>query len=171
MSEFPELTDDGVDDDDVIEHFLGITRLGYRDMGEVLATYRPWPGLRAVRHMGSLSRRPDIANMSSRWRVGVFGFDGLVLNGLDAAIMSPWNSDPDPTESPFAWWLIGTRRAGEFVADLEAAMVADGYPAKGLAAHALAEGCTQPLNDHGPNPIPPRMATDPVIGVHGPRLP
>jgi hypothetical protein len=137
----------------------------------------PWatvdPGrVRIAKRMGLLGRRPDVPQGSPRYRVGAFSLHGVVLNGLDTTLGSRWDTvmGPNPVHSPFGWWLLATRRAPELVAAIEAAMVADGYPAQGLAARAQAQEFTVTWKPAGTSPIPPRLATDPVIGVDGPLM-
>lgn len=74
------------------------------------------------------------------------GGDALILSGTDGpdAIhdwQAPWvggKYDPLPRaprlDTPFVWWVLGPGDVGALVADLERAMVADGYPVQGLAA-------------------------------------
>ncbi len=156
----------------VCEHGLV---LGFRKRSKYVIPYATLdPGrVRVVGHLGWLGRLPDVEKGSPRFRVGFGCFEGIALNGLDSAINSPWvDADrPGAAVTPYAWWMLGTRRATRLLADLEAAMLADGYPVSGLAGRARLEEVTARWRPHGPSPIPPRMATDPVIGVHGPPLP
>lgn len=154
----------------VCEHGLV---LGFRRRSDYVV---PWetldPGrVRVCKRMGLPGRRPELPQTSSRYRVGVFGLDGLVINGLDTAITSSWTAfDPSRVFTPFNWWLLGTRRAAALALDIERAMVADGYPAQGLAERARTQAAVVPWNSTGVSPVPPRLATDPVIGVDGPLL-
>lgn len=152
----------------VCEHGLV---LGFRKRSDYVI---PWatvdPGrIRVGKRMGLLGRRPELPQTSPRYRVGVFALDGVVVNGLDSAVRSSWSAlDPDPVRTPFAWWLLATRRAPDLLAAIERAMVADGYPAGGLAARARAQAFTVGWTPAARSPIPPRLGTDPVIGVQGP---
>ena len=160
----------------------GLERHRVCDHGLVLGFRRrstyvvPWetldPGrVRISRRMGLLGRRPELPQTSPRYRVGLFSLDGLVVNGLDTAITSSWNQlDPRRVFSPFAWWLLATRRADDLVSQIEAAMVADGYPAEGLAARARTQAFTVPWSPSETSPVPPRSGTDPTIGVDGPLM-
>ncbi|RLV47748.1 hypothetical protein D9V37_16540 [Nocardioides mangrovicus] len=162
--------------------FHGLERHRVCDHGLVLgfknsAYVVPWetldPGrVRVGVRMGLLGRREDMPQTSPNYRIGVFGLNGLVVNGLDTAITSSWKSF-DPRHrvfSLFTWWLLGTRHAPELAAAIEEAMVADGYDAAGLADRALAQQLTGHWNDREPSPVPPRLGTDPAIGVHGPLM-
>jgi hypothetical protein len=63
------------------------------------------------------------------------------------------------------------RRLAEAIAAIEAAMVAGGYAAHGLAERAKRQSIALTWRPAPRSPIPPRYLTDPVIGVDGPRLP
>lgn len=154
----------------VCEHGLVV---GFRKRSRYVI---PWstidPGRVRIGHnMGLLGRHPALPQTSPRYRVGVFSLHGLILNGLDAAITSPWNAlDPSPVHTPFNWWLLATRRADRLAADIEKAMVADGYPAQGLAQRARAQTLRVHWKPAPANPLPPRRGFDPVLGVDGPLM-
>ena len=140
--------------------------------------YIPWstvdPGrVRIAHNMMLVTRHPDLRHiMTTRHRLGLFSLHGVVLNGLDTTLTSPWNDPgPNPVYTPFGWWLLATRRGEDLVADIERAMVADGYRAQGLAARAKAQTLWVHWTPPEANPLPPRLGLDPIIGVDGPLLP
>lgn len=116
---------------------------------------------RAARHVVTLNRRRRVA-----------GGDCLLLNGTDGpdavhdshAPEVGGRYDPLPRaprlDTPFVWWGLGPRDVPGFVGDLEQAMVRDGYPAHGLAAH-LASHRWQ-VSGHGEIFVR-RAARDPVL--------
>jgi len=69
--------------------------------------------------------------------------------------------------TPFVWWFLGGRHPDRLAGAIEEAMVADGYAAEGLAARAVAQGCTLRYNPAGWEPFPPRLGADRVVGVAG----
>jgi hypothetical protein len=80
--------------------------------------------------------------------------------------------------SPFAPWFIATQSPEAFVQALEAAMVADGYPAQGLAEGAIARRVRLRWADDAERRAevaarlgPPRRLQDPVLGVGAPVMP
>ena len=148
----------------------------------------PWssvdPGrVRIVRRSNFVGRLPGMPPSSPHYRVGMVSGTAVALNGLDSAIEG-WVRIPGMLEvsdartpggrgrrTPFVWWLLGTRRPERLVRAIEEAMVADGYPADGLAARATRQAVTLRYNPGTDNPLPPRQTTDPVIGVGGADLP
>ncbi|WP_029289753.1 hypothetical protein [Cellulomonas sp. HZM] len=148
----------------------------------------PWstldPGrVRVVHHVGLVGRLPYATPSSPHYRLGLLSTRALAVDGLDTAL-GGWARVPGMLEvtdavapgsrvrrTPFVWWLLGTRRPADLARAIEDAMVADGYPARGLAARAQAQAHTMRLNPGTHDPLPPRAATDPVLGVDGPDLP
>ena len=119
---------------------------------------------------------------STHFRQGFLTTRSLAINGLDTARPSPWRLpglhdatdvvDADGTRStPFVWWLLGAARPERVAEAIEAAMIADGYAAHGLAARARTQSIQLRWNPPPGNPLPPRAATDPVLGVDGSMLP
>lgn len=116
---------------------------------------------RAARSVVTLLRRRRVA-----------GGDCLLLNGTDGPdAVNDWQAswvggkyDPLPhaprLDTPFVWWALGPRDVGTFIRDLEAAMVADGYPVRGLAAHLERYRADVPA---GREAFPRRAALDPVL--------
>lgn len=152
--------------------------LGLRKRGPFVI---PWesvdPGrVRIGWHVAFMARHPEIPQNTSRYRVGVFSDRGLLVNGLDTSDRSrlsgldPLGQSVGRPETPFGWWMLATRRPQRLAAAVEAAMVADGYDAAGLAARAERQRFNVGWNASGPSPLPERLATDPVIGVDGPLL-
>ncbi|WP_028045501.1 hypothetical protein [Cellulomonas sp. URHE0023] len=143
----------------------------------------PWstidPGrVRVVRRSNLLGRLPGVSPSSPHFRHGAASGTALALNGLDTALTG-WRHLPgvEVTDAvrpgsrvrrtPFVWWVLGGRRPERLAQAIEDAMVADGYPARGLAARAVAQGCTLRYNPGAWNPFPARAGTDGVVGVHG----
>lgn len=165
----------------VCEHGL---ILGFRTRSRYVV---PWstvdPGrVRVVRRVGMVGRLPDALPSSPHYRLGIFTTSALAVNGLDTAITGWWavpgllgvkdalRPGTQQRGTPFAWWLLGTRSPAELAREIEAAMVADGYPAAGLAARAVAQAHTMRLRPGTYDPLPTRAATDRVLGVDGPSL-
>ncbi|WP_156374163.1 hypothetical protein [Cellulomonas sp. Leaf334] len=166
----------------VCEHGLVV---GFRTRSKYVI---PWstidPGrVRVVRRPLLLGRREEMPTSSPHYRVGWLSTRAVAVNGLDTAI-DGWTRVPgllgvtDAAElggrariTPFVWWLLGTQRPRELLEAMEAAMVADSYPAQGMAERALRQTVTLPWRPTPVSPVPPRYAIDPVIGVDGPALP
>jgi len=166
----------------VCEHGLV---LGWRTRSRYVV---PWSSLdpgrvRVVRRSNLLSRIPGMPPSSPHYRVGMVSGTALALNGFDSAVEG-WLQVPGMLEvtdarspgsrwrrTPFVWWFLGTRRPERLVRAIEDAMVADGYPAQGMADRALAQARTLRWNPGTEHPFPAREATDPVLGVDGPPLP
>lgn len=166
----------------VCEHGLV---LGWRTRSRYVV---PWSSLdpgrvRVVRRSNLLGRLPGMPPSSPHYRVGMVSGTAVALNGFDSAV-DGWLHVPGMLEvtdartpgsrwrrTPFVWWFLGTRRPERLVRAIEDAMVADGYPAHGMADRALAQERTLRWNPGTDDPFPARQATDPVIGVDGPRLP
>ena len=147
----------------------------------------PWstvdPGrVRVVCRSNLLGRFPGRSSSSPHMRHGVASGTALALNGLDTAL-GGWRQLPGVQVSdavrpgsrvrrtPFVLWYLGTRRPERLARAIEDAMVADGYPARGLAARAVAQGCTLRLNPGIWDPFLARERFDPIIGVDGPPQP
>lgn len=147
-------------------------------VGKLTSHFVPWetidPGrVRIGPKIGFIGRHPQVDNGSPRFRVGTSPRIGLVLNGLDArttflAAVDPLRRPHGRSATPFAWWVLGTKRPHELAAAIEQAMVADGYPAHGLAASAAAQPLTVPWKVTAEPLLAERLATDPVIGTRGP---
>ena len=100
----------------------------------------------------------------------VAGGECLLLNGTDGPdAVDDWRGlggryDPLPRaprlDTPFVWWALGPRDVGAFVRDLEAAMVADGYPVHGLADHLARHRTDVPA---GREALPRRAPHDPPL--------
>ncbi|SFJ62682.1 hypothetical protein [Cellulomonas sp. KH9] len=166
----------------VCEHGLVV---GFRTHSRYVV---PWstidPGrVRVVRRPLLVGRRPELPASSPHYRVGWFTTSAVAVNGLDSAI-DGWVRVPgllgvtDAVElagrarfTPFVWWLLGTQRPRELLEAIEAAMVADGYDARGLADRAERNAVTITWQPTAQSPIPPRYPDDPVVGVRGPDLP
>jgi hypothetical protein len=148
----------------------------------------PWstidPGrVRVVRRSNLLGRLPGRTSSSPHFRHGAASGTALALNGLDSAV-GGWANIPGIVEvtdavrpgsrarrTPFVWWYLGGRHPERLAQAIEDAMVADGYPAQGLAERAVTQACTLRYEPRGWEPFPPRLATDPVVGVDGPAQP
>lgn len=100
---------------------------------------------------------------------------GVVINGWTGrptgsheafeAFSSGYRYQPQASDSPFGWWQLGVTDPEAFLRAVEAAMVADGYPAEGLAPFALSRRVTaRDLRRH-PELQRERLLTDPVIGL------
>lgn len=137
----------------------------------------PWasidPGrVRVVKRIGLLRRLPGMRWRSPHYRASLVSLGGIVLNGFAKEVPVPsWKiTEPNPVSTPFGWWLLATRRPDALLRAMEEAMVADGYPAEGLAARARAQAFTVTWKPTPESPISPRLGTDPVIGVDGPLM-
>jgi hypothetical protein len=148
----------------------------------------PWstidPGrVRVLRRPLLIGRRDEMPSSSPHYRVGWLSTQAVVVNGLDTAI-DGWTRVPgllgvtDEAQlggrariTPFVWWLLGTQRPRQLLEAMEAAMIADGYPAQGMADRAVRQTVTATWRPAPVSPVPPRYATDAVIGVRGPTLP
>jgi len=166
----------------VCEHGLIV---GFRTRSQYVI---PWstvdPGrVRIARRPVLLGRHPDVPSMSPHFRLGWLSTEALFVNGLDTAMHS-WMANPDlfgvtdpvklggrARSTPFVWWVLGTQRPRRLAEAIEAAMVADGYDAHGLAERAMRQSTTLTWRPAPRNPIPPRYPLDPVLGVNGPLLP
>lgn len=125
------------------------------DPGRMQWITSPWGG----RHVVTLGRR----------RVGV-GRDGILLNGTDgpAGVEDPESLgtiyDASPTAqqvaTPFVWWYLVPEDPRGFLRDLEAAMVADGYPVRGLAGHVSARRGAVPFRRSRGERFPRRVPGD-----------
>jgi len=119
---------------------------------------------RAARSVVTLARRRRVA-----------GGECLLLNGTDGPdAVDDWRGlggryDPLPRaprlDTPFVWWALGPRDVGAFVRDLEAAMVADGYPAAGLTPFVLARRVRAGDLRRAPELQRERALVDPVVGL------
>lgn len=116
---------------------------------------------RAARQVVTLNRRRALA-----------GGEVLLLNGTDGRTgVDDWEGlgtvyDPLPRaprlDSPFVWWCLGPRDVGALVRDVESAMVADGYPVRGLAGRLRAH--RRPAEPGSGDEVFPRRAPqDPVL--------
>ena len=166
----------------VCEHGLV---LGWRRRSTLVV---PWssvdPGrVRIVERSSLLGRYDRVPASGPHFRQGFLTTRSLALNGLDTASfgglhLPHFYSAADVTDqagtraSPFVWWLMGASRPDELAQAIEAAMVADGYDAAGLAARASENVVRLRWNpDQSLDPLPPRAATASVIGASGPLLP
>lgn len=101
---------------------------------------------------------------------------GVIVNGWSGQERRAWEGAVGAVQgSPFAPWFIATRQPEAFVQALEAAMVADGYPAQGLAAGAISRRVRLRWADSAARRAelalrlgPPRRLQDPVLGVVAP---
>lgn len=73
---------------------------------------------------------------------------------------------PRPIDSPFGWWQLGVGEPSALIEAIEFAMVADGYPAAGLAAHALARRATVADMRRDSSYQQERRLADPPRGLH-----
>ena len=100
---------------------------------------------------------------------------GVVVNGWTdrplgsfpglEAFSQGYRYQPAPSETPFGWWQLGTTDPETFLRAVEAAMVADGYPAAGLTPFVLARRVTATDLRRAPELQRERMLTDPVLGL------
>lgn len=166
----------------VCEHGLIV---GFRTRSQYVI---PWstvdPGrVRIALRPSLLGRHPDVPSSSPHFRHGWLSTEALLLNGLDTAV-SGWMAVPGllgvtdavklggrARTTPFVWWVLGTQRPRRLAEAIEAAMVADGFDALGLAERAQRQSTTLTWRPSPFSPIPARYPTDPVIGVGGPLLP
>lgn len=81
------------------------------------------------------------------------------------AFSSGYRSQPQASDSPFGWWQLGVTDPAAFLQAVEAAMVADGYPAAGLTPFALSRKVTARDLRRDPGLQRERLLTDPVIGL------
>lgn len=167
-----------VDHHRVCEHGLV---LGFRRRSTLVV---PWstldPGrVRILERSSLLGRYDQVPATAPHYRQGFLTTRSLALNGLDTAsgalYVPNMYSAPDVTDlhgaraSPFVWWLLGAPKPEKVARAIEQAMIADGYDAAGLAARASANTVQLRWNpDQTLDPLPPRAATGPVIGAHGP---
>jgi len=145
----------------VCEHGLV---LGHRRTSRYVV---PWasvdPGrVRVVRSTLLVGRHREVPTVSPVYRVGLFTTTtSLAVNGFDST----------GGATPFTWWVLGTPRARRLAAAVEAAMVADGYPAHGLAERAHRQAVRAHWRRPAAHPLAARALSDPVVGVDGPLLP
>lgn len=171
-----------VDHHRVCEHGLV---LGFRRRSTLVV---PWstldPGrVRILERSSLLGRYDQVPATGPHFRQGFLTTRSLALNGLDTASFGALHlpnlySAPDVTDvhgtraSPFVWWLLGAPKPEKVARAIEQAMIADGYDAAGLAERASANTVQLRWNpDQNLDPLPPREATDPVLGASGPLLP
>lgn len=148
----------------------------------------PWstldPGrVRIVERSSLLGRYDRVPATGPHFRQGFLTTRSLALNGLDTASFGALHlpnlySAPDVIDhegsrsTPFVWWLLGSPQPERVARAIEEAMIAAGYDAAGLAERASANSVQLRWNpDQTLDPLPPRGATDPVIGARGPLLP
>lgn len=81
------------------------------------------------------------------------------------AFSSGYRYQPMAGETPFGWWQLGVADPAALLAAIEYAMVADGYPAAGLAPFALSGRCSAGDLRRNPAIQRERQLTDPVIGL------
>lgn len=117
----------------------------------------PWssidPGrVRVLTRAQLVSRHRDMPSSSPHYRIGTgpLAYRALAVNGLDSASdAGTWVHVPGLLETtdkvspgsrrrrtPYVWWVLGTPRPEALARAIEAAMVADGHAAEGLAARA-----------------------------------
>jgi hypothetical protein len=171
-----------VDHHRVCEHGLV---LGWRRRSTLVV---PWstldPGrVRILERSSILGRYDRVPATGPHFRQGFLTTRSLAVNGLDTALFGAFHvpglySAPDISDeagtrpSPFVWWLMGCPQPEKLARAIEEAMIADGYDAAGLAERAVANRVQLRWNpDQSLDPLPPRAATDPVLGAHGPLLP
>ena len=136
----------------VCEHGLAV---GFRRNTTLLI---PWetigPGRVHIRHNApAAGRYPDVG-LAQTVRVGMISTRVLIVNGLNSASWDP----------PFVHWMLGTPNPHKLAAAIEKAMIADGYPAHGLAANATRTAVTAHWRPHG-NLLTERPPLDPLIGL------
>lgn len=100
---------------------------------------------------------------------------GIVVNGWTdrplgsmpalEAFSQGYRYQPAPSETPFGWWQLGATDPEAFLRAVEAAMVADGYPAAGLTPFVLARRVSASDLRRAPELQRERMLTDPVLGL------
>lgn len=100
---------------------------------------------------------------------------GVVINGwtkrplggslLAENLSSGYRYQPTPSDAPFGWWQIGATDPQALLSTIEAAMVADGYPAAGLTPFVLSRAVTARDLRREPALQAERGVTDPVIGL------
>lgn len=155
----------------VCEHGLV---LGYRRQAKT-RYFVPWDSVdpsrvRILRRAQLVSKHRDAPSSSPHYRIGTgpLAYRGVAVNGLDTA-SGGWTRIPGVLETEttlatgeewtpdrFAWWVLGTPRAGRLVAAIEEAMVADGHThAKGMTQRAVADELVLPWNPQA-NPLPRR---------------
>lgn len=126
------------------------------DPGRLTWVTSPWSG----RHVDTLRHR--------RLQIGR---DGLLLSGTDGPVLDDPTrvgtlTDPTPhgpqVHTPFVWWDLGPKDPQQFLRDLEAAMVEDGYPAHGLAQWVHTHRVHLPYRRTTTDRLPPRMPGDPL---------
>ncbi|WP_134772020.1 hypothetical protein [Ornithinimicrobium flavum] len=148
----------------------------------------PWstldPGrVRIVERSSLLGRYDRVPATGPHFRQGFLTTRSLAVNGLDTAPFGALHlphlySSTDVADvhgtraTPFVWWLMGSPQPERIARAIEEAMIADGYDAAGLAERAVANSVQLRWNpDQSLDPLPPRAATDPVLGARGPLLP
>lgn len=86
-------------------------------------------------------------------------------NRLVEAVAGDVQYRPRAGGSPFGWWQLGVGDPARLLAEMEAAMTADGYPATGFARYVLGRRFTaRDLRRH-PVITAERELTDPVVGL------
>ena len=81
------------------------------------------------------------------------------------ALSQGYRYQPAPTDSPFGWWQLGPSDPRAFLQAVEAAMVADGYPAAGLTPFVLARRVRAGDLRRAPELQRERALVDPVVGL------
>ena len=139
----------------------------------------PWstvdPGrVRVVERAGLLGRRHDTPASSPHFRTGLLVTRALSVNGIDSA-HGGWVGIPgllgvtDPVapgararSTIFVNWLLGTPDPVRLARAIEDAMVAEGYPARGLADAAASRAVVLSWNpdQDSAHPLPYRASTD-----------
>lgn len=97
----------------------------------------------------------------------------VVLNGLDrdnsgvgvAENLFAARRPDEPVGGPFGWWVLSAPDPAALLQCLEAAMVADGYPAAGLAPFVLSRRFTARDLRSSPMLRQQRGLADPVLGL------
>ena len=95
----------------------------------------------------------------------------VLINGLRRPMFSANIADaPKSEESPFGYYTVGTRRQRKFLAELERAMVADGFTeAAGMTQSTLDLRSVRPQYARGGPPlVVERGRHDPPLGVDAP---
>ena len=84
------------------------------------------------------------------------------------AFSGGYRYQPMPSGSPFGWWQIGVTDPEAFLDAVEAAMVAEGYPAAGLVRFALGRKVRARDMRRDPSLQAERQLSDPVVGLPPP---